>query len=80
MNIAADAVAGYAGAGYAVYWDGIVGPWFLDQVLARLDGFDVSYIVLRPARQVALDRVRARDGDLDGLHARVHVLPRGSGA
>lgn len=69
MDIVADAVAGYARAGYAVYWDGIVGPWYLDRVLTRLGGLEVSYIVLRPARQVALERVRARDGDLDSSGA-----------
>ena len=65
MDIAADAVGSYARAGYTTYWDGIVGPWFLDQVRARLTDLDVAYVVLRPARATALDRVRARDGGLD---------------
>ena len=64
MNVIADAVGGYARAGYAVYWDGIVGPWYLDQVMARLPDLDVTYVVLRPRRATALARVGARDGDV----------------
>jgi adenylate kinase family enzyme len=71
MNIVCDAVIGYATAGYTVYWDGIVGPWFLEQVLGRLVGTDleVSYVVLRPAKAVALERVRGRDGELSSSGA-----------
>jgi chloramphenicol 3-O-phosphotransferase len=69
MSIAADAVGSYARAGYTVYWDGIVGPWFLHQVLARLTGVDVRYIVLRPSRETALARVLARDGDVEASGA-----------
>ena len=36
MDVAADAAAAYADAGYAVVWDGIVGPWLLDRVARRL--------------------------------------------
>jgi adenylate kinase family enzyme len=66
MDIVCDAVIGYATAGYTVYWDGIVGPWFLEQVLTRLGGAGVeaSYVVLRPARDIALERVRGRDGEV----------------
>jgi len=35
MAIAADAAAGFALAGYAVFWDGVVGPWFLDGISDR---------------------------------------------
>src|SRR3954471_16900245 len=65
MDIACDAVIGYARAGYAVHWDGIVGPWFLDQMLERIGtAQEMYYVVLRPDREVALARVRARDGDV----------------
>jgi cytidylate kinase len=71
MDIACDAVAAYAHAGYNAYWDGIVGPWFLDRVLARLAAadLDVSYVVLRPEREVALSRVHVRDGEADSSGA-----------
>ncbi len=63
MDVAADAAAGYAQAGYAVVWDGIVGPWFLDRVVARLSGrgVRVRYLVVRAERETALARVRERD-------------------
>jgi 8-oxo-dGTP pyrophosphatase MutT (NUDIX family)/cytidylate kinase len=64
MDIVADAAAGYAAAGYAVVWDGIVGPWFLDRVVGRLTARCVGarYLVVRAEQETALARVRARDG------------------
>ena len=62
MVAAADAAAAYADAGYSVVWDGIVGPWFLDQVARRLRDREirVQYLVLRPRRVTASQRVRGR--------------------
>ena len=62
MAVAADAAAAYADAGYAVVWDGVVGPWFLDRVARRLAArkIRVQYLVLRPRRVTALERVRGR--------------------
>lgn len=67
MDVAADAAARFAEAGYLVFWDGIVGPWFLDRVVGRLSARDVRvhYLVLRPPRAIALDRVMARDQTLE---------------
>ena len=67
MNVAADAAAAYAEAGYAVVWDGIVGPWFLDQVARRLDDrkIPMRYLVLRSSLTRALGRVRGRDDVVD---------------
>lgn len=64
MDITADAAAGYASAGYVVFWDGIVGPWFLDQVARRLSARSIPlrYLILRIERNEALRRVRQRDG------------------
>ena len=63
MVVAADAAAAYADAGYAVVWDGIVGPWFLDRIVQRLGArkIRVQYLVLRPRRDTMLERVRGRD-------------------
>ena len=62
MVVAADAAAAYADAGYAVVWDGIVGPWFLGRVGRRLGArkIRVQYLVLRPRRVTASERVRRR--------------------
>lgn len=56
MDITATAACGYAAAGYTTVLDGIVGPWFLEQVLNTLDGCEVHYIVLRADLQTCLDR------------------------
>ncbi|MXW62964.1 MAG: AAA family ATPase [Acidimicrobiaceae bacterium] len=71
MTVAADAAAAYAEAGYAVVWDGIVGPWFLDQVARRLADrkIPMRYLVLRPSRTSALGRVRRRDDVVDTADA-----------
>jgi len=59
--IAAAAVR-YAQGGYAVFVDGIVGPWFLDlfRDAARDAGVPLDYIVLRLARETAAARARDR--------------------
>jgi cytidylate kinase len=63
MDVAADAAAAYVDGGYTVLWDGVVGPWFLDRVARRLAdrGIGLEYLVLRPDRATALQRVRDRD-------------------
>ena len=73
MEVAADAAAAYADAGYVVVWDGIVGPWFLDRVVRRLGArkIRVRYLVLRPSRVTASQRVRGRDDVVDTSGAEV---------
>lgn len=55
----------YAAGGYHVVLDGIVGPWFLDRLLARAstDQVDVHYVILRPAQTVTAQRVLGRRQD-----------------
>ncbi len=62
MVAVADAAAAFADAGYVVVWDGIVGPWFLDGIARRLGARDirVQYLVLRPGRGTAAQRVQGR--------------------
>ncbi len=73
MNIATGAAAGFVNAGYKVFWDGIVGPWFLDPIGVRLAELDISlrYLILRPDRETSLERVRDRDGTTDVVGAAV---------
>lgn len=71
------AVAAYAGGGFDVVVDGIVGPWFLGPFrrTAAGAGLTISYIVLRPTLDTALRRAQARSGEdlkepdaITGLH------------
>lgn len=73
MDVVVDAAAGYADAGYFVVWDGVVGPWFLDRVSRRLAarGVRLRYLVVRAEREIALARVRDRDGTMETSGAAV---------
>jgi predicted kinase len=48
--------------GYRVVVEGIVGPWFLPEVVAEIGSpeSDINYVVLRPPLEVALDRATSR--------------------
>jgi len=73
IDVVTDAAAGYAEAGYLVVWDGVVGPWFLDRIARRLTarGVRLRYLVVRAEREIALDRVRDRDGTIETSGAAV---------
>jgi len=69
------AAAAFAEGGYAVYLDGIVGPWFLPTLLAALpDSLEVEYVILEVPLPLALARVRQRVGS--GESARVAQMHR----
>jgi predicted kinase len=55
----------YAAGGYHVVLDGIIGPWFLNRLLARAcaDQVDVHYVILRPSQTVAAQRILGRPED-----------------
>ena len=66
IDATAAAAAAYARGGYLVVVDGIIGPWFLERWLSHLsDEVQVHYIVLRPSKDVALQRAMERTGDRD---------------
>lgn len=73
IDVVTDAAASYASAGFAVVWDGIVGPWFLDRIVARLTarGVPVRYLVVRSERETSLARVKERDVTTDVSGAEV---------
>ena len=64
IDALAAAAMTYAVGGYHVVLDGLVGPWFLDRLLASAgaDQVEVDYVVLRPAQTVAAQRALARPG------------------
>ena len=60
-GVVAEAMAVQAAAlavAYPVFFDGIVGPWFLEPFRreARSRGVRLDYLVLRPSREVAIAR------------------------
>jgi cytidylate kinase len=58
------AAARYAYRGYDVVVDGIIGPWFLQPFVNALgpQHGDLRYVILRPARDVAMERALGRVG------------------
>ena len=63
MQALARSARAFAEGGYDVFLDGIFGPWFLPTLRAEIGGAaDVSYIVLRAPEELALRRVRERQG------------------
>lgn len=65
-------VAVYARGGYDVVVDGIIGPWFLPpyRKAAAEGDWTMSYVVLRPDLDTALDRARGRAaGELKDVEA-----------
>lgn len=63
MNVLAGAAATYAGGGYEVVVDGIIGPWFLDSWRALKDRFTLHYVVLRPDEPTTVARATGRGDD-----------------
>ncbi|WP_433456267.1 ATP-binding protein [Streptomyces sp. CA-142005] len=64
QKVMIDAACAYAGGGYDVVLDGILGPWLLDAFRAecRKRDLDLSYVVLRPSLEVTLSRASQREG------------------
>lgn len=78
MAVAAEAAARFAAGGYLVYFDLLVGPWFLSpfRKACHARGVALIYIVLRPNLAVALSRAQGRSesalrgsGPIRSLHA-----------
>jgi chloramphenicol 3-O-phosphotransferase len=73
MRALARAARAYAEGGYQVFWDGVVGPWFLPLIGEELRaGPPLAYLVLRVSEGDAIARVRTRDGG--GPSARVRRM------
>ena len=50
----------YLSGGYAVVWDGVVGPWYLERVIDALGATSFDYVVLRAPLTVLHERIRNR--------------------
>lgn len=58
---ASGAAAGaFAKGGLHTVYDGIVGPWFLDEFLSATGLPDLDYVVLLPPADICADRVKSR--------------------
>ena len=75
VGAAAAAAGRLARGGDTVVYDGVVGPWFVDEFARSCEPASLHYVVLLPPEHVALERVRTRPGhgftDLDaarGMH------------
>lgn len=78
VRAVARAADAYAGGGYTVILDWILGPWFLEEFLATVSipARGVDYLVLRPTVEVALQRAMVRTDDRRPRYGR----PLGIGA
>ena len=75
IDVATDAAASFADAGYRVVLDGGIDPWFVDRLARRLAArsLKLRYLVLRADPPTTLDRVRRRDATDDVSGAEVLV-------
>ena len=67
-------ISGAPGSGYAVFLDGVIGPWMWPLLQPSLAALDTRYVVLEAPEAEGLDRVRARQGA--GLSPVVHHMHR----
>jgi len=62
MHALANAARSFAERGYTVYLDGVIGPWFVPVFEEECRGVSIAYVVLRVPEELAVRRVRERDG------------------
>jgi cytidylate kinase len=62
LRAAAAAAGRFAEGGYAVVYDGVVGPWFLPLFAAAAGPADLHYAVLLPSEERCVAGVRTREG------------------
>ncbi|WP_219464758.1 AAA family ATPase [Nonomuraea rhizosphaerae] len=62
MGVLAGAAFGYAGGGYHVLVDGVVGPWFVG-AFTKARRAPLHYVVLRPDKETVLARATGRGLD-----------------
>ncbi len=60
LTAVARAAGAYAQAGYAVFLDGVVGPWFLPLFRRELPDLEIDYLVLRAPLATAIRRAVGR--------------------
>lgn len=74
LEAAAAAAGRFARADHTAVYDGVVGPWFLPTFVAATGVWSVEYVILLPAEEVCLERVRTRpDHGFTDLDAARHM-------
>lgn len=56
VDLSTRAACGYAAAGYTTIFDGIHGPWFLEEIQAIATECELHYVVLRADLETCVDR------------------------
>jgi chloramphenicol 3-O-phosphotransferase len=75
MRALGRAAGSFAEDGYAVFLDGVIGPWFLPVLVREIaPGVLLEYVVLQVGLEQTLNRVRQREGP--GLSAGVVHMHR----
>jgi hypothetical protein len=63
MRALGRAAGSFAQDGYAVFLDGVIGPWFLPVLVRGISpDVDLEYVVLHVGLEETLNRVRQREG------------------
>jgi cytidylate kinase len=59
---AATAAGRYVLGGYTTVYDGVVGPWFIDDFAAATELEQLDYVILLPSVERCIERVATREG------------------
>jgi adenylate kinase family enzyme len=74
VGAAAAAAGRLSAGGYAVVYDGVIGPWFLDAFTQAAGLGSVHYVMLLPPEQTCVERVQRRtDHGFTDLDATRHM-------
>ena len=74
IRAAAAAAGRLALRGYTVLYDGVLGPWFLEDFMAEAGVGAIHYVSLMPTEETCLERVRTRtDHGFTDLPATRHM-------
>lgn len=74
VGAAAAAAGRFARGDYTVVYDGVIGPWLIDEFAAVAQAPRLHYAILMPPEAVTLERVRTRRGHgFTDLHAARHM-------
>jgi cytidylate kinase len=62
VNAAAAATGQFADGGFFTVYDGVIGPWFIDEFVSAAGLTELDYVVLMPDAETCVERVLSRSG------------------